>query len=169
MVPVRTIASMCLSGRSARYRETTHRAQPQPSTEVAVGGPLSIATEGSVHWPWLVLWMLCGEKRRGNNGPESSNGRLSLLFFLATRGRTPWARARRRPARAVSTSTTSLQSVWCYMLAGRTMLRWRSKRAGLPRAFGLQAHSAEQEVFILGECAMLHRPVCCPWGLAPGC
>jgi hypothetical protein len=161
---------MFLSERPARCGETTHRAQPQPSRELAVGGPLSIATEGSVHWPWLVLWMLCGCcVERSAEGPESSNGRFFLLFFLATHGRALWARARRRPARAVSTSTTSLQSVWCYMLAGRTMLRWRSKRAGLPRAFGLQAHSAEQEVFILGECAMLHRPVCCPWGLAPGC
>jgi hypothetical protein len=164
MVPVRTIESMCLSGRSARCRETTHRAQPQPSTGVAVGGPLSIATEGSVHWPWLVLWMLCGEKR----GPESSNGRFFLLFFLATHGRALWVKARRRRARAVSTSTTSLQSGWCYMLARRTMLRWRSKRAGLPCAFGLQAHSAEQEVLILGECAMLYRLVCCSWRVAPG-
>jgi hypothetical protein len=80
-----------------------------------------------------------------------------------------WARLKRKQARVDWTSTTNLQSTLDVFPFVLQALEHIPQRTRVPCTFRIQADPAEQEICLLGICAMLYRSVRCARRMAPGC
>ena len=111
----------------------------QGSSSVAVSGPGS---------------------RSDQNGIRALNG-----FKIPSR----WARLKKKQARADWISTTDLQSTSNVFPFPSQAVEHIPQRPRVPCAFRIQADPAEQEIRLLGICAMLYRFMRCTRRMAPGC
>ena len=80
-----------------------------------------------------------------------------------------WARLKRKQAKVDWISTTNLQSTSNVFPFALRASEHMFQRTRVPCTFRIQADPVEQEIRLLGICAMLYRSVRCARGMAPGC
>jgi hypothetical protein len=103
------------------------------------------------------------------SGPDSRSYQKGIRALNGFKIPSRWARLKKKQARVDWISTTNLQSTSNVFPFASQALEHILQRTRVPCTFRIQADPTEQEIRLLGICAMLYRFVRCARGMAPGC